>query len=68
MPNQGTGIQSKGLTILEDQLSHEFLAYKKAESYAQTFENQQFKNLAMDLAQQHLVRYNRLFDYLNSHA
>lgn len=68
MPNPGAGIQSKGLTILEDQLNHEFLAFKKAEAYAETFENMQFKNLAMDLAQQHRQRYNRLFDYLNSHA
>lgn len=68
MPNPGAGIQSKGLTILEDQLNHEFLSYKKAQSYSSAFENQQLKTLATNLAQQHLERYNRLFDYLNSHA
>lgn len=68
MPNQGATIQSKGLTILEDQLSHEFLSYKKAEAHAQQFTDMQFKGLAQDLARQHLLRYNRLFDYLNSHA
>ncbi len=67
MPNPGAMIQSKGLTILEDQLGQEFLAYKKAEHYAQQFTDMQLKTLAQDLAQQHLVRYNRLFDYLNSH-
>ncbi len=68
MPNQGAGIQSKGLTILEDQLNHEFLACKKAEAYAQMFENAQLQTLSQGLAQQHRQRYNRLFDYLNSHA
>jgi len=68
MPNPGAKIQSKGLTILEDQLKHEFMAYKKAETYAESFDNMQFRNLAMELAQQHRGRYSRLFDYLNSHA
>lgn len=68
MPNPGAAIKSKGLTILEDQLSHEFLAYKKAEAHAGAFENMQLRALANELAQQHLTRYNRLFDYLNSHA
>ncbi len=69
MPNQaGMAIQAKSLTILEDQLQHEYLAYKKAGFYAQSFQNTLLKNLASDLAQQHRQRYNRLFDYLNSHA
>ena len=62
------GIQSKSLTILEDQLKHEFMAFKKAEFYAQSFGDAQLKALADNLAQQHRQRYNRMFDYLNSHA
>ena len=65
MPNT---IQSKGLTILEDQLSHEFLAFKKAESHAAHFTDTALQNFAHGIARQHLTRYNRLFDYLNSHA
>ena len=67
MPNMGAGIQSKGLTILEDQMHQEFLAFKKAKSYASAFENPKLKGLASSLAQQHMERYNRLFDYLNGH-
>lgn len=68
MPNQGNGIQTKGLSILEDQLQHEYASYKKAQTHAQSFTDMQFKNLATNLAQQHLERYNRLFDYLNCHV
>ena len=66
MPNQP--IPTKALTILEDQMQHEFLACKKAEHYAQTFEDPSLRDLASGLAQQHRGRYNRLFGYLNSHA
>lgn len=67
MPNNAT-IQTKSLTILEDQLQHEFLACKKAEHYAQTLENPTLRSLVCDIAQQHRQRFDRLFDYLNSHA
>lgn len=66
--NGSTAIQTKSLTILEDQLKHEFLACKKAEYYAQTFENPALKNLACNTARHHQERFDRLFDYLNSHS
>lgn len=69
MPNQGNmTIPAKSLTILEDQMQHEFLACKKAEDYAQAFQNPTLKTLAGNLATCHRQRYNRLFDYLNGHA
>ena len=69
MPNNSqSAIQSKSLTILEDQLQHEFLAWKKAEHYAQAFENPALKSLAATTARHHMERYDRLFDYLNSHS
>ena len=61
-------IQTKSFTILEDQLQHEFLACRKAEQYAQSFENPALKNLAGSMAQHHRERFDRLFDYLNSHS
>ncbi|MDO4547260.1 MAG: hypothetical protein Q4D04_04100 [Clostridia bacterium] len=64
----GKSIQTKSLTILEDQMQHEFLACKKAEFYAQTFSNPQFGNLASELAKQHRQRFDRLFNYLNTHS
>lgn len=66
--NGATAIQTKSLTILEDQLKHEFLAYKKAEHYAKTFENPALKNLACSMARHHMEHFDRLFDYLNSHS
>ncbi len=67
MPS-ATAIQTKSLTILEDQMQHEFTAYKKAEQYAQSFEDPALKNLAGSMARHHRERFDRLFDYLNSHA
>ena len=66
--NDSAAIQTKSLTILEDQMQHEMLACKKAEHYAQTFENPALKNLASTMARHHRERFDRLFDYLNSHA
>ncbi|MEF9894824.1 MAG: hypothetical protein RSJ41_04150 [Clostridia bacterium] len=61
-------IQTKSLTILEDQMQHEFLACKKAEFYAQAFQDPTLRDLASDLSQQHRQRFDRLFNYLSSHA
>ena len=44
----------------------EFIACKKAEHYAQTFQNAELKTLAGELANCHKQRYDRLFNYLNS--
>lgn len=63
-----TMLEAKSLTILEDQMNSEFLACKKAEHYASTFEDAQLKNLASQVAACHRQRYDRLFNYLNSHA
>jgi ferritin len=69
MANPGSaGIQTKSLTILEDQMQHEFLAYKKAEQYAKTLTNPSLQTLANDLAMKHRTHFDRLFNYLNSHA
>ena len=59
-------IQSKSLSILQDQLTHEFIACKKAERYAESFQDQDLRTLANELANCHRARYNRLHQYLNS--
>lgn len=59
-------IMSKGLTILEDQLQHEFLAAKKAEVYSAQFSDAQLSELATRIAGEHRARYDRLLGYLNS--
>ena len=55
-------IMSKSLTILEDQLKHEFLAAKKAECYSAQFSDAQLGE------GEHRMRYDRLLGYLNSHS
>ena len=68
MQNQNSMIQSKSLTILEDQLQHEYVACRKSEFYAANFSDPQLKAVATQLANDHRQRFNRLFNYLNSHA
>ena len=61
---QTTSIQAKSLTILEDQLQHEFLACKNA----QQMQDAQLRGVASQIADAHCQRYDRLFNYLNAHA
>lgn len=60
-------LQSKNLTILEDQLNHEALAAKKAAYYAQSITDANLKGMADQLAMHHRQRFDRLLSYLNSH-
>ena len=68
MQNQNTRIQAKSLTILGDQMQHEFVACRKAEFYASNFADPQLQAVATQLAGDHRQRFTRLFNYLNSHA
>ncbi len=68
MQNQNTRIQAKSLTILGDQMQHEFVACRKAEFYASNFTDPQLQAVATQLAGDHRQRFTRLFNYLNSHA
>ena len=67
MQNQNSTIQAKSLTILGDQMQHEYVACKKAEHYASCFNDAQLKAIANQLAGDHRQRFDRLFNYLNSH-
>ena len=68
MQNQNTRLQAKSLTILGDQMQHEFVACRKAEFYASNFTDPQLQAVATQLAGDHRQRFTRLFNYLNSHA
>lgn len=68
MQNQNSMIQSKSLTILGDQLQHEYVACRKSEFYASSFTDPQLKAVAQQLASDHKQRFNRLFNYLSTHA
>jgi len=67
MQNQNV-IQSKSLTILGDQMQHEYVACRKAEFYASNFSDPQLQAVATQIACDHRQRFNKLFNYLNSHA
>ena len=67
MQNQNM-IASKSLTILGDQMQHEYVACRKAEFYAFNFSDPQLKAVASQIAGDHRQRFTRLFNYLNSHA
>lgn len=67
MQNQNM-LPSKSLIILGDQMQHEYVACKKAEFYASSFADAQLKAMANQLASDHRARFDRLFNYLNSHA
>ena len=60
-------IESKNLTILEDQLNHEALAYKKSEVYSNYFTDPSLKTMSNQIAQHHRQNFDNLLNYLNSH-
>ena len=68
MQNQNSTLQAKSLTILGDQMQHEYVACKKSEFYAKNFSDPQLQTIANQLASDHRQRFNRLLNYLNSHA
>ena len=68
MDSANGSIMTKSLTILEDQLQHEFLDAKKAECYAGQFADPALTELAIRIAGEHRTRYDRLLGYLNSHG
>lgn len=67
MPEQAPQLESKNLTILEDQLNHEALAYKKCDQYSQYFVDQNLKNISQQIAQHHKQHFDNLLNYLHSH-
>ena len=62
MPN----LTSKDLSLLEDQLGHEAMANHKAAAYAESMQDQQLKAFAQTMAAHHKMRYETLYNFLNS--
>ena len=60
-------IESKNLTIIEDQLKHEALAAKKSEVYVEYFADPALKSCAQQLANHHRDNFNNLLSYLETH-
>lgn len=60
-------LPSKSLTILEDQMNHEVLAFKKFEAYEQACQDRTLKNLCENAKLMHKRHFDVLFTYLNDH-
>jgi len=60
-------IESKNLTILEDQATQEMIASKKCSEFANELTEPQSKGIAERLSNRHREHFNKLRDYLNSH-
>ena len=67
----GTEVSSpldvKDLGILQDELIHEALAYKKWTVYEGSFTDPQLKQIAQRTASHHKQHFDTLQSYLNSH-
>ena len=57
----------KDLGILQDELIHEALAYKKWTIYQSSFNDAQLQQIAQRTAQHHKQHFETLQTYLNSH-
>jgi len=60
-------LPSKSLTILEDQMNHEALAFKKFETYEKTCQDQMLKDICKNAKLMHKRHFDTLFTYLNDH-
>ncbi|MGI6168604.1 MAG: hypothetical protein ACOYI4_02665 [Christensenellales bacterium] len=60
-------IDSKSLTLLQDQMKHVALAFKKSELYSGYLADPNLKDLACSVAQHHKTHFNDMMNYLNSH-
>lgn len=60
-------IDAKDLTILEDQMNAEAMAYRKCTIYSNYFKDSTLSDLAMAAAQHHKQHFSALENYLNSH-
>lgn len=68
-PNtQSPGIDTKNLGIIQDQMHHEALAYKKCCICSEWFTDQTLKDIANRAAQHHREHFNALDNYLKSHS
>ena len=60
-------IDVKDLGIIQDQLIHEALAFKKWTVYENSFTDTQLKQIAQRTADHHKQHFDTLQNYLNSH-
>ncbi len=66
-PVLAAAVRGKNLDILQDQMFHEALAYKKAKLYSNYFEDPALRRAASQIANHHRKHYDDLLNYLKSH-
>lgn len=67
MPSGNKQIESKSLSIIEDQLNYEALAVKKYQQASQACTNPDIVNLCNDASTRHKRQFDQLLSYLNTH-
>ncbi len=67
MPAGNKQIESKSLSIIEDQLNYEALAVKKYQQASQSCTNPDIVNLCNDASTRHKRHFDQLLSYLNTH-
>lgn len=65
-PTSGQSIDNKDLSVVQDQMYSEALAYKKCSVYSSWFTDPSLKNLASIAAQHHKQHFDALQSYLES--
>ena len=60
-------LTTTNLKVLIDQMNHEANAKKKYEFYSSLIGDPALKGMVTTLSQHHRERYDKLFNYLNSH-
>ena len=65
---QGAGMDTKNLGIIQDQMHHEALAYKKCRVCSEWLSDQTLKDIANRAAQHHKQHFDSLDNYLRSHS
>lgn len=60
-------LAAKNLTILEDQMNHEALAFKKYDAYEKSCQDEALKSLCQNAKSMHKRHFDVLFTYLNDH-
>ena len=60
-------IDTKSLSMIQDQMDREALAVKKCKLYSQYFTDPALQDLACTLTQHHKQNFDGLLNYLNTH-
>ncbi|MGI6176453.1 MAG: hypothetical protein ACOYJC_09940 [Christensenellales bacterium] len=60
-------MEAKSLTLMQDQMEREALAFKKFDLYSNYFTDTNLKDLACSCAQHHKQHFENMLNYLNSH-